>query len=276
MMWYKLFIIFCVSLLFSCSSNIKSVAIIKIAGSDTMLEVTEKLAEEYMKRNPGISIYVEGGGTEYGIKSLLNLNADIAIASRILAPEEIKNISSKFGSVGLSFLIAKDALSIYLNNSNKLNNLSSINLKKIYLGEIKNWNEVGGENIQIIPFMRAPNSGTHYYFKQHILEGQNYSSSAKIAFSFDNMIKNVNSINNSIGYGGLYLSDNVKTVSIDGIYPSEDNIRNNLYPITRYLYFHTAKEPRGEIKEFIDWVISKDGQKIITTSGYISIWRNTF
>jgi phosphate transport system substrate-binding protein len=275
-MWYKILLIISVCLFISCSSNIKSVAIIKIAGSDTMLELTEKLAEEYMKRNPGISIYVEGGGTELGVKSLLNSNAEIAIASRILAPEEIKSISSKFGTVGLSFLIAKDALSIYLNNSNKLNNLSSSNLKKIYLGDIKNWKEVGGENTQIIPFMRAPNSGTHYYFKQHILEGQNYSSNTKIAFSFDNMIKNISSINNSIGYGGLYASDNIKTISIDGIFPSEDNIRNNLYPITRYLYFHTAKEPRGEIKEFIDWVISIDGQKIIKSSGYISIWRNTF
>lgn len=275
-MWYKIFVIVFISLLLSCSSNIKSVAIIKIAGSDTMLELTEKLAEEYMKKNPGISIYVEGGGTELGVKSLLNGYADIAIASRILAPEEIKSISSKFGSVGLSFLIAKDALSIYLNKNNKLNNLSTENLKKIYLGEIKNWKNVDGDDAQIIPFMRAPNSGTHYYFKQHILEGQNYSSYAKIAFSFDNMIKNVNSTNNSIGYGGLYLSDNVKTISIDGIFPNEDNIRNNLYPITRYLYFHTAKEPRGEIKEFIDWVISIDGQKIIKSSSYISIWRNTF
>lgn len=263
-------------LFFSCGNPVKSVAIIKISGSETMLPLTEKLAEEYMIKNPSISIYVEGGGTEYGIKSVLNSTADICMASRALEPEEIKQISTKFGSVGLSFLVAKDALSIYLNKSNPVNNLSIEQIKKIYLGEIINWKDIGGENSSILAVMRAPNSGTHLYFKQHILEGKNYTEKAVIKLSFQSVIENVNQNKDAIGYGGIEFSDKVKTSLIDGVTATEDNIKNNTYPLTRYLYFHTPRDPQGAVKEFIDWVISQEGQKIITNSGYFSIWRNSF
>lgn len=259
-------------LLFGCSSNISNRNVVTISGSDTMFELTSALAEEYMKEHPGISVKVGGGGTAAGIKSLIDGNIDICTASRNLKPFEAKALADYYGSLGLVFLIAKDALSIYTNPQNPVDDLSSDQLRKIFTSQINNWKEVGGIDTTIQIIIRNPNSGTYLYFKDHILEGKEYGSNAMVIPQTKEIIKKVEENINAIGYGGMGYTGNVIHIKINGVEPTEQNVRNDTYPIIRYLHFFTIKYPTGEIKRFIDWVLSPAGQSVVRRSGFIPLW----
>jgi len=256
----------------SCSSKPTQVATIKISGSDTMLNLTEHLAKEYMKLNPGVSIYVKGGGTRAGIQDLINDETNICTASRLLQPYEAKLLADYYGTLGLFFLIAKDALTIYVNPDNPVKNFTIAQLKEIYMCKIKNWKELGGNDEPVIPIIRNPNSGTHLYFKEHVLEDEEYCVSVTVESTTEDVIEQVAEHVNAIGYGGIGFTDNIYQASIEGIKPSEENARNDSYPITRYLHFFTQKTPTGAVKDFIDWVLTPAGQNVIKESGYISLW----
>jgi phosphate transport system substrate-binding protein len=257
-----------------CSSNISKGNIVTISGSDTMFELTSKLAEEYMKDHPGISVKVDGGGTAAGIRQLIKGNIDICTASRNLKPEEAKDLADYYGSLGLVFLIAKDALSIYLHPENPVKNLTFDQLKKIYIGDINNWKLVGGIDTLIQPVTRNPNSGTYLYFKEHILEAEEYVNSSLIIPTTREIVRYVEQNINAIGYGGMGYTGKVKHIKIDGVEPTETNVINDTYPIIRYLHFFTTKSPGGEVKRFIDWVLSPAGQSVVRKSGFIPLWEN--
>lgn len=264
---------FVVTVLFeSCSYKPTEFAVIKIKGSDTMLELTKNLANKYMQINPGISIYVEGGGTAKGIRALLRGEIDICTASRNIRPEEAKALADYYGSLGLFYLVAKDALSIYLNNQNPVKDISLNQLKQIFECKITNWKELGGFDRPIIPVIRNTNSGTHLYFKEHVLGGDDYCNSVTIKPTTRSIIEYVSENINAIGYGGMGYKGNVFDAKINGISPSEENARNDIYLITRYLHFFTSKTPGGSIKPFIDWVLSPEGQMVVKESGYIPLW----
>ncbi|MCU0344455.1 MAG: phosphate ABC transporter substrate-binding protein [Ignavibacterium sp.] len=257
-----------------CSSNISKGNIVTISGSDTMFELTSKLAEEYMKDHPGISVKVDGGGTAAGIRQLIKGSIDICTASRNLKPEEAKDLADYYGSLGLVFLIAKDALSIYLHPENPVKNLTFDQLKKIYIGDINNWKLVGGIDTLIQPLTRNPNSGTYLYFKEHILEAEEYVNSSLIIPTTREIVRYVEQNINAIGYGGMGYTGKVKHIKIDGVEPTETNVINDTYPIIRYLHFFTTKSPGGEVKRFIDWVLSSAGQSVVRKSGFIPLWEN--
>lgn len=256
----------------SCSVKTVESNLIRIVGSDTMFELTSLLAEEYMKEHSGISIYVQGGGTAEGIKALIKGETDICSASRNLKPNEAKALADYYSSLGLVFLIAKDALSIYLNPNNKVKELTVEQLKNIYEGKITNWKEFGGIDTTIIPVIRNPNSGTYLYFKDHILEGENYSLSSLTKPTTREVVKFVAENVNAIGYGGMGYNGNILHAKIENVEPIEKNIRNDTYPITRYLHFFTTRTPGGAAKSFIDWVLSPAGQSVVRKSGFIPLW----
>jgi len=260
--------------LISCSgSKVSSSKTIKIKGSDTMLYLTNLLARDYMKNNSNISIYVEGGGSATGIRALSEGTIDICTASRTLKGEEVKELADKYRTVGMSTLIAKDALSIYVNINNPIDNVSSDQLKNIFECETANWKELGWKKEKIIRAGRNPNSGTYLYFKEHILGGDNYCDDIEIKPTTASIVKFVSENIYSIGYGGIgYVTDSVKCLKINGIAPSEGSVIDDSYPISRYLHFYTLRQPAGEVKKFIDWVISDEGQRIVEESGYIPIW----
>jgi phosphate transport system substrate-binding protein len=255
-----------------CSVKPVEVAVIKIKGSDSMLQLTENLAEEYMKLHPGISIYVSGGGTADGIRSLIMGDIDICTASRNLKPDEAKALAEYYGSVGLFYLIAKDALSVYINKSNYVNNISLADLKKIFEGKITDWSEVGGKNQKIIPVIRNLNSGTHLYFKEHVLEGHEYCNASVIKATTPEIIEYIEQNENAIGYGSMGYRGNIAYAKVDGIDPSEKNAQNDTYRLTRYFHFFTTQLPKGAVKNFVNWVLSPVGQKVIKQSGFIPLW----
>lgn len=269
---YLLITVFIVG--YGCSANITDNNIVTISGSDTMFELTSRLAEEYMKDHSGISVKVDGGGTTSGIRQLIKGEIDICAASRNLKSEEAKLLADYYGSLGLVFLIAKDALSIYLHPENPVQNLTFDQLKKIYVGDINNWRTVGGLDSIIQPVTRNPNSGTYLYFKDHILEAEEYGDNCLIIPTTREIVKYVEQNINAVGYGGMGYTGKVKHIKIDGIEPSESNVRNDTYPIIRYLHFFTTKAPGGEVKRFIDWVLSPAGQSVVRKSGFIPLWEN--
>ena len=263
-------------LLYACSAApVREVAIIQIKGSDTMLPLTQLLAEEYMLRNPGISIYAEGGGTSAGVKSLIRGEVDICSASRALKTDESKMLADYYGSLGIFYLIAKDALSVFVNPDNPVNNLTVGQLKSIFTCAITNWKEVGGINAPIQLVNRNSNSGTYSYFKEHVLEGEEYCRSSLVESTTEDVIEQIRENINAVGYGGINYGSEIKLLMLDGVRPVEENARNDKYPITRYLHFFTTKTPSGAVKKFIDWTLSPEGQKLIKKAGYIPLWQIT-
>lgn len=236
-----------------------------------MIILAELWAEEYMKANPGISVYAEGGGTATGMEALIKGDIDICTASRPINPGEARRLVEHQGYLGISFLAAKDALSIYLHPENPVRNLTVAQLKDIYMGKISSWKEVGGKDAQIALFSRSPNSGTHLYFQEHILEGQPYSAAAQTVTSAAAVVEAVAQNPNAIGYGGIAYGQNLVHCKINGVTPTEANVRNDSYPISRYLYFYTIKEPSGNVKRFIDWALSREGQAAVKKIGYVPL-----
>lgn len=257
---------------FGCYYKGNESMLLKIKGSDTMYKLTTMLANEFMKNNPGISIYVEGGGTKTGIDALGKGTIDICTASRLLKSDEIKILADKFGSIGMSTLVAKDALSIYLNPQNPVKNLSLDEVRKIFSGKITNWKELGGDDKTIHVISRSPNSGTYLYFKEHVLLNDDYYDDVEVKASTDEIVETVLEDKNAIGYGGIGYGENIFHSLINGIAPSEENALNESYPISRYLFFITYNVPDGLSKKFIDWVLSDDGQQIVRKAGFISLW----
>ncbi|MDZ7375869.1 MAG: phosphate ABC transporter substrate-binding protein [candidate division KSB1 bacterium] len=247
------------------------VNIIRLKGSDTMLPLTTRWAEAYMKQHPNTSIYVAGGGSALGFKSLIKGDCDICASSRPIQSHEAQLLAQKYGKIGMAFLVAKDALSIYLHPENPVQNLALDQVKAIFTGAISQWSEVGGNREPIHVVVRSPNSGTYLYFMEHVLEGQPYVSGAQITPTTTAMVKIISEKVNAIGYGGIAYGQNLKHCHIDNVAPTPENVRFDLYPFARYLYLYTIDTPQGEVKRFIDWVL-KDGQAIVRQVGYIPIW----
>lgn len=251
----------------------KDPSLVRIKGSDTMLVLSQRWSEKFMALHPGVSIYAEGGGTATGIKSLINNNADICAASRLLRPDEVSALAKAHKTLGISYLVAKDALSIYLHPANSVKDLTLKQLRDIFSGRITNWAEVGGSDANIEVFIRSPNSGTYLYFKERVLEGNAYSSTAVSRPTTEAVVNSILNAPNGIGYGGIAHGNNLTHSKVNGISPSEESVRYDLYPITRYLYLYTINKPGGITKRFIDWILSTDGQRIVKRVGYIPLWR---
>jgi phosphate transport system substrate-binding protein len=266
------FILFLLLIFTSCTSIKDNVSKIYITGSDTMYLLTIRLAAEYMKNHPNISVYVKSGGSSIGFEAIRNGNADICMSSRNIRSDEVKNLAEKYSTVGMSHLIAKDALSVYLNSKNSIENLTVNQLKDIFTCKITNWNQVGGTDDTIVTISRTSQSGTYEYFKSHILDDDEFCSKTISINSTESVVSNIINNPNAIGYGGIAFHTGVKHININGITPNDTNVRNDTYPIIRYLFFYTINSPSGEVKKFIDWVMSKEGQSIISNFGFISIW----
>jgi phosphate transport system substrate-binding protein len=268
---FLVFLIVIAGALQSGYSQPKETRIIRVKGSDTMRILLDRLAEEYMKEQSAVAIFVEGGGTALGIRDLIRNRIDICTASRTIRPEEVHLLANNFNRIGMNIRIAQDALSVYLNPQNPLRDLSMRQLADIFTGKINNWASLGGNDAPINVLIRSPNSGTFLFFKEHVLGGKDYSPEAKTKSTTTAITKEVKKDINAVGYGGLAYGPDVIHCKINHTEPSERNVKNGRYPIIRYLYLYTIDTPQGHIKTFIDWIL-KDGQHIVREVGYIPLW----
>ncbi len=273
----NLTVIMVVLLAFSVIAYAASTKTITVKGSDTMVILAQRWAEEFMAKNPGISIQVTGGGSGVGISALINGTTDICNSSRPMKSSERDKLKSRYSSLGVEIKTARDGISLYVNESNPVSELTIDQIKAIYTGNITNWKDVGGSDSKIILYGRENSSGTYTYFRDVVLNGQDY---ANIMQSMPGTAAVVNAVvrdAKSIGFGGAAYGKGIKFVKVKkdaatpGYEPTEENIKSGVYPITRYLYMYTRNRPTGAIKEFIDWVLSSEGQAIVAKVGYFPL-----
>jgi phosphate transport system substrate-binding protein len=247
---------------------------ITVKGSDTMVILGQRWAEAYMKANPNTTVQVTGGGSGTGIAALINGSTDICEASRPMTDKEKADVQAKRAAQVVEIPVALDALAVYVNAKNPIQEISLPALAKIYLGESKDWKDVGGKTHPVILYGRENNSGTYGYFKEHVLSKKDFAPSTQTLAGTSAVANAVKGDEFGIGYGGIAYLEGIKALKVKkddaapAVTPSLETAQDGSYPISRYLYFYTAGEPTGAIKKFIDWTKSAEGQKVIGDVGY--------
>jgi phosphate transport system substrate-binding protein len=265
------------SLLASVAAKAADDPPITVKGSDTMVVLGQRWAEEYMAKHKGTTIQVTGGGSGTGISALINGTTDICEASRAMKDPEKKQVADKAGSPPVETIVAKDGLSVYVNDANAVAELSMAQLKDIYTGKVTDWKDVGGAPGKIIPYSRENSSGTYVFFKEHVLANADYTPRAQAMPGTAAVVNAVARDKSAIGYGGAAYAKGIKVVKIKkeptsaGILPSDKTIQDGSYPLSRPLFFYTRPKPSAGIAAFIDWVLSKDGQGVVVKVGYFPI-----
>jgi phosphate transport system substrate-binding protein len=250
-----------------------SQAKITVKGSDTMVILAQKWAELYMKSNPSATIQVTGGGSGVGITALINGTTDICNSSRPMKQSEIEKLKERYNTLGVQIPCAKDGITIFLNEANKVQELSIKQLSDIYQGKIRNWKELGGNDAEIRLYGRENSSGTYSYFHDEVVKGD-YAASVQTLPGTAAVVNAVKKDINGIGYGGAAYAVGVKHAKVrkdansPAVLPTKENIGNGQYPITRFLYMYLRNRPAGETKKYVDWILSQEGQMIVTEVGY--------
>jgi phosphate transport system substrate-binding protein len=249
---------------------------VTVKGSDTMVVLGQRWAEEFMRKHPEITIQVTGGGSGTGISALINGTTDVCEASRAMKDAEKKQLAEKAGAPPIEIPVAKDGLSVYVHESNPLNEISMTDLKAIFTGKVTSWKEVGGPDAKIIPYSRENSSGTYVFFKEHVLENADFSPRAQNMPGTAAVVNAVSKEKFSIGYGGAAYSKGIKVLKIKkgtgpAIAPSDATIKDGTYPLSRPLFFYTRAKPSAEIKSFTDWVLTPEGQSIVVKVGYFPL-----
>jgi len=230
---------------------------IQIAGSTSVQPVAEKLAKKFEETHPNVKINVQGGGSGLGIKSATQGIVDIGTSSKELTPEEKNGLKE--------YLIGKDGIVIALNIENPVSDLTKDQLKDIFSGKITNWREVGGPDAEIHVITREAGSGTRKAFEEIVMgKDTKIRADAIVQSSTEAVKQSIKQDPNAIGFVSLaHMSLDVKALKIDGVEPSEQTVADGSYKLQRPFLFLVKGEPKGIVKEFIDWVLSPEGQAIV-------------
>jgi phosphate transport system substrate-binding protein len=232
------------------------------AGSTTVQPVAEKLAATFKQKNPNVTITIQGGGSSVGIKSAADGTVDIGAASRELKSDEPRLVTH---------LLARDGIAIVVHPSNPATGLTKEQVVKIFAGEITNWNQVGGSSGTITVIAREEGSGTRTAFEEMVMGQTLITAKAILQPSNGALRTSVSTTPLAIGFISLgYIDKTVKALSIDDVACTVENCKAGKYPIVRPLYFLTKEQPTGLVKEFIDFCLGEEGQKIIEKEGYLS------
>ncbi len=282
----KIFAILSLTLIMSCagkeqkkdaSGNENTTKAITVKGSDTVLPLTQKEAEEYMKKHADAAITVVGGGSGVGITALMDGNTDVAMSSRPLKMEEKVKFDEKKSNLK-EVIIAKDALAVIVNPKNKIDKLTHEQLADIYTGKITNWKEVGGANLKMTVYARETSSGTYEFFKEHVMDKKNYASTVLNMPATGAIVQSVSQTEGAIGYVGLaYETKEVKPIAISYdtgktyVLPSVTAAQNGTYPVARPLYYFYSADKEAIIKPFVDFILSEEGQKTVLEVGYVPL-----
>jgi phosphate transport system substrate-binding protein len=256
-------------------------------GSDTLVNVALAWAEAYREIEPDISIAVTGGGSGTGIAALINNTVDIANASRAMKEDEIEEARAK-GIEPIEHVVAIDALAIITNLDNPVDKLTIQQLSDMYTGRITNWKDVGGNDAPIILLSRETNSGTHVYFLEEVVrEGDKentdiFAPNTLLMPSSVGITSEVRRNPNAIGYDGLGYVDaeHEKIIAIatdsesEYILPTVESASEGLYPLARDLFMYTAGEPTGALADYLNWILSGEGQEIVSSLGFVPLREN--
>lgn len=258
---------------------------IQVKGSDTMVNLAQVWAEEYQKLHPQVEIEVSGGGSGVGIAALTKGTIDLANASRDMKPEEKAATKNNTGKEPREYVVAYDALAVYVNKSNPLTEITNQQLAEIFAegGKTTKWSEAGvqmpaGQD-QIVRVSRQSSSGTYEFFREHVLGKKDFKLGSRDMNGSKEVVELVGSSVSAIGYSGLGYNDPAKVKMLrvspkagqPAIEPSVATTLSKQYPIARPLLVYTLGEPSGELKGYVDWLLGDAGQMIVEKSGYVPL-----
>jgi phosphate transport system substrate-binding protein len=261
-------------------SNSTQTVQIQQKGSDTLLILAQNWAETYIEKNRNTVIVVSGGGSGTGISALINKQIDIADASREIKQTEIDSAKDN-GVNPVEWKVALDGISVIVNVNNPIGELSYSQIRGIYNGDITNWSEISGEDGVVVAYGRQSTSGTYVYFNEEVLEEDDYRADKQQLAGNAEIVEAVINDPNGIGYVGVAYAEvrrgELKIVSVskadaDMAYqPTSANIASGDYPISRYLYIYTDGIPEGAVADYIEFILSSEGQEIASEVGYIAL-----
>lgn len=250
-------------------------SVVQIKGSDTILNASQAIVEEYMKTNKKARIAVTGGGSGVGIASLINKTADIAMASRNIKSSEVEALKKEGINVE-EVVLGYDGITVIINHGNHIKNLDKKTLAGIFAGEITNWKELGGDDAKIVVLSRDSSSGTHAYFKEEILRGGDsksvveYGQDTLYMPSNQAILQEVAKSKYAIGYIGMgYMNDTVDSLAVDGVKPTFETVADKTYPIAREVFWYVDSARDGVTKEVVDFAVSSKGQEIVKEEGFV-------
>jgi phosphate transport system substrate-binding protein len=256
---------------------------IQIKGSDTMVNLGQAWAEAFMGKNPDAQIAVTGGGSGTGIAAMISGTCDIAESSRVMKKEELEKAKAR-GINPKEYIVALDGLAVAISPDNPVNQLTIDQISDIFTGKITNWKEVGGKDLEIVVLSREVNSGTHVYFKEHVLRKNDpkskveFTPNALLMASSQAIADEISYNENAIGFYGMgYVNKTQKAVAVAKdasspyMDPTIENVVSNAYYISRPLIFYTNGEPQGIIKDFIDFAFSEQGQEIVKETDFVPV-----
>ncbi|MHC1595449.1 MAG: phosphate ABC transporter substrate-binding protein, partial [Candidatus Syntropharchaeales archaeon] len=247
----------------------ESVVELQIAGSTTVLPIAEECARVFMEKHPGSRIDVAGGGSSHGIKSVAEGTVDIGDASR-----DIKDSEREAHPELVPHPIAKDGVAIVVHPSNPVNSITMEELRRIYTGEITNWKDLGGVDAEIVLVSREEGSGTRDCFEHAVMKpiNEEITDTAIIQDSNGKVRAAVAGNENAIGFLSLgYVNQDVKALKLDGVEPTVENVVNGKYPISRTLWMITRGDPDQGEEEFLNFVLSEEGQKIVEELHFVPV-----
>jgi phosphate transport system substrate-binding protein len=258
-------------------------AVIQNTGSDTLVNLAQAWAEEYAQVEPRVSVEVSGGGSGVGIAALIDGTVDIANCSRRFEPREIEEARKNTRKEPVEFVVGYDALAVYVNKSNSIDQITLDQLAEIYAenGRITRWSQLGAKvpagADEIIRISRQSNSGTYMYFREAVLgKKRDFKLGSRDMHGSKDVVELVANTPATIGYSGMgYSTPDVKMLRVarksgDAAFaPTVENTLNHTYPIARPLYMYTLGNPTGAVKKYLDWIHSDAGQKIVVRSGYV-------
>lgn len=249
----------------------------KLKGSDTVLPLAQKEAENYMKQNKAAKIVVTGGGSGVGLAALVDGTTDIAMASRKIKMSEKMKLQEA-GKGTKEVVIAYDALAVIVHPENSVSQLTREQLEGIFIGKYKNWKEVGGTEMPIVVYSRETSSGTYEFFKEHVMSNKNYAPSVLSMPATGSIIQSVSQTRGAIGYVGLaYIEKDVKALKVSYdkgktfVSPSMTTAKDKTYPVIRPLYYYYSTSVEKAVKPFVDYTLSAEGQKTVEEIGYIPL-----
>ena len=267
--------------LYSFSSFAGNSSSIQIKGSDTMVNLGQSWAEEFMTEHPSASVAVTGGGSGTGIAALINGTCDIAQSSRSIEAKE-RDLAKQKGLNVQEIVVANDAIVMVAHPDNPVQGLTIDQLSDIFTGKIKNWKEVGGKDAAILVLSRERNSGTHVFVLEAVVRKGNpngpeeFAPTVLMMPSSQAIEQEVAGNQTAIGYFGLgYLSPKVKAFGVfqnqkgTFVKPSVESVLDRSYPIHRSLLFYLPREPEGTVKEFVNFVLSERGQEIVLEMKFV-------
>lgn len=260
-------------------------SVIQVKGSDTMVNVAQVWAEEYGKVAPDVAVEVSGGGSGVGLAALVRGTVDIANASRNIKPAEAEQAKRNTGKTPVEFVVGFDALAVYVHKDNPLSEITLEQLADVYAegGKVAHWSELGvkipgAADDTIVRVSRQSSSGTYEFFREHALGNKDFRLGSRDLNGSKEVVELVGGTPTAIGYSGMgYATPAVKMLKVvpkagaPAVAPTVAAVHDKTYPMARSLNLYTLGEPQGAVKQYIDWILSDAGQKVVEDSGYVPV-----